>query len=192
MDYFESEPRVLILGESVYESEDGIPSPNVAAEMIQGVSSYEWNHSFFSRIQDMFSCPDDYDEVAPETYELNRESFWKRVSFYEYVQEPVTGPRARPSAAQWANAEHPFKEVVDKLLPDVIVALGFDNYSHLPDLGKEAREVVYRKNILQVWQYNLPGKNCFVCCIQHPSSFGFKKQIWTELFDRFLIQYGYV
>lgn len=191
-NYFSSTPKVLILGESVYKKEDEKkPGKNVAKKMIHGISTHEWNNSFFTRIQDMFSNEDDYNKIDDETYELSRALFWQRSAFYEYIQEPLEGVRTRPSEDQWANAQEPFLEVIEYLIPDIIIVLGNDNYKHLPNIGSNAKNIKIKNDIMEVWKYNIKEKTSYVCKVQHPSSFGFKKQKWMDLYEKFLKEYKF-
>jgi len=186
--YSEQDPRVLILGESVNNADKKL-SRNIAKELVYGLVHENWSHPFFSKIHDIYSNENHYSKTENGEYVFNREEFWNSVVFYEYVQEVLEGARIRPTQEQWDKSKDPFIEVISKLVPNIVIALGFENYTNLPLLGVEAKPIKVGENIMEIWKYTIQNNNIFVCKTMHPSAPGFSKDKWIKLYEKFLIAY---
>jgi hypothetical protein len=143
--------KVLILGESHY-GDVGTESPSFTEEVVR-----EWGqekrHRFFTVTQKLVSGVNPDHDVSEES----RAAFWEHVAFYNYVQVfPGPEPRIRPTQEMWSAAVSPFLLTFSELQPQVLVVLGKELRSYLPELPN----------------------NVQICKVQHPSSRGFQYQNW--------------
>jgi hypothetical protein len=90
----------------------------------------------------------------------DREGFWNRVAFYNYIQWWMPKARSRPTNAMWVEAKGPFRHTVDELEPHLIIALGFELHKRLRSIpiGPSDTDLVR---------------------IRHPSSMGFSYFEWS-------------
>jgi len=186
-NYLEQNTKILILGLSIYDKKK---SKHVVQEYIEGLINDDWNYPFFTKIQNIFSNPNHWDEITPERYALNKKLFWDDVCFYEYIQERMDNPKQKVPAKYWENSKGAFKEILQKLKPDIVIALGYEMYMNLPQEGSEGILIKHGNNIMETWKYNISGNDTYVCQVQHPSSVGFKQDIWIKLFEVFLKKFS--
>jgi len=122
--------RLLILGESHY-GEKGSEYPGFTSEVVK-----EWGQNkraaFFTKICNLCLNKED-NSVSDE----ERSDFWEKVSFYNYIQELLPGPRCRPTEEMWAAGATPFLQVVKDLKPNLILVLGKELEGHLPGIEKD-------------------------------------------------------
>lgn len=142
--------RVLILGESHYGDADTERS-SFTTEIVR-----EWGQEkrlrFFTMIQKLLlgHGPGWISDEA-------RAEFWEQVAFYNFVQAFVgTEPRTRPTREMWDAARMPFLATLAELQPQVLVVLGLELATNLPQVPP----------------------SIFVCKVPHPSSNGFSYQQW--------------
>lgn len=180
--YKASHPKLLILGESLY---DQLAQKDTVIEMIKRIMTDE-NYAFFTKLGNVFSNPEQWEYLGGDNYKLNKEKFWNDVAFYEYIQKPLSHAKEIVPPNLWEEAVEPFKEVLEFLQPDVVVALGYDTFEHLPVEG-EGGKVYKGKKEMPTRKYKLRnGKEVIVCGIQHPSSVGFSNEQWIKHFGKFL------
>ncbi len=182
-NYKKTNPKLLILGESFYGKSNG---GETVKEYIQSIVDGDWDYAFFTKLQNMFSNPEHWDEITKKNYELNRERFWHDVCFYEYIQHPMKEAKQAVPSHYWEEAKEPFMEVLKVLKPDIVLALGFETYHNLPQGGEEGKTIKWNNNYMETWKYNYNNKLTHVCKIQHPSSPGFSQDVWIGLMDKFL------
>lgn len=181
-NYDTNHPKILILGESLYDKKI---EKNTIIKMIKNLIEHE-NYAFFTKLEYIISKPEHWDSGDGVNYKLDREKFWNDISFYEYIQESLSGPKEKVPESYWINAKVPFEEVMNTLAPDIIVVLGYETYWNLPEGGKEGKVYDGKKNMI-TWKYTLKGgKKVFLCAFQHPSSFGFSSEQWIKHFGDFL------
>jgi hypothetical protein len=145
--------RVLVLGESHYgKPVELLPTFTQGVVRSLGIDS---RHRFFTATAKLLlNTP----PGIPLT-DCARASFWRRVAFYNYIQEFVgTVPRTRPTKEMWQQAGNYLPAVVAELNPQLMLVLGKALASWLPDLPA----------------------NLKVCRVPHPSSFGFKLGRWQQ------------
>jgi len=113
--------RLLILGESHYESNPG--EVNVATqgtltlECIQRAIQGDAGFGFYSKIADA---------VSGETLRTPEQcsGFWKRVTFYNYVQRLLNTAGERPSKADLSSAAPAFFDLLRLVEPDAVLVTG--------------------------------------------------------------------
>lgn len=181
-NYHKQDPKVLILGES-------IPIPDADSNWIinhlNGIIDGDFNDGYQTRVQDIISIPDDYVENSND-YVLDKKTFYDRIVFQEFIQEPLVKARERPSQEQWKNGKEYFKYLIKEYKPDIVLCTGIELYNNLPSDGSEyEKRIKTKKGEMNIWVYNYANKNTYVACIAHPSSFGFKKDLWIKLYEKF-------
>lgn len=110
--------RVLLLGESHYGDHIAADHRSYTADIVKRYAIDGPTIAYFTIVYRLLT-----NDAIP-TPSLRAE-FWNSVSFYNYVQNYVgTGPRQRPTTANWASGRLPFVQVIDALRPACVVVLG--------------------------------------------------------------------
>ncbi|HEV2303860.1 MAG TPA: hypothetical protein VGR91_20030 [Stellaceae bacterium] len=127
--------RLLLLGESAYSwweaDEQRHPSPEHSIDMVEwAVDNFPHCGRFFAML-----CRALANQQEPNKERLR--SVWDRVGFTNYVSTTVLeGTRARPSPAQWREANKSFLPDLSeffKVLPRRIIVLGKTMWGNMPD-----------------------------------------------------------
>jgi hypothetical protein len=141
--------RLLILGESHYGG-DGCHYSAFTTEVIRDMALVQGHLPFFSRVARLilggrggFSPPE-------------REEFWHRVAFYNFIQTALEQQGDRPTCEMWQAGREPFLQTVTELAPHIILVLGRELHRNLPPLPE----------------------GITVCPVQHPSAIGFSYDKW--------------
>ena len=119
--------RLLVLGESHYEEAD--------AGVVEGAGDFtghtreiveRWGRRgearkvFFANIYTLLTG-------EPWTVAGNHRALWDNLFFYNYVQTLVPGgARHRPTPKMFADSEPAFREVLEQIRPDAVLAVGED------------------------------------------------------------------
>jgi hypothetical protein len=189
-NYLNASPKLFILGESAYDVEhegDKDLLVNAITDLKNGKDTkytrYPQTKRFFTKVCNIFIDENHWD---------NPSSFWDDVCFYDYVQKIIDGPRQKIPSEYYKAAEPSFFEVLKKTKPDIVIALGTELYKKLPSFDGEPGKTIKIRGIdkvLETYKYNIKGKAVCVGGIQHPSSYGFKTDIWIKLCSNFLKEY---
>lgn len=182
-NYDKTSPKILILGESI---PDERISRQVVRNRVKSLINGKWNYAFFTKLQNMFSSEDQWNRVGVNNYELDHDAFWNSISFTEYVQAPLKSVRNRPTLEMWETAKDVFVEILKTLKPDIVIVIGFDTYNHLPEFGTDGKTIKWHEHQTETWVYKIGRKSIHLIKVQHPSSPGFKQEVWTHLFGVFL------
>jgi hypothetical protein len=144
--------RLLILGESHHGGE-GCDFAGFTAKVIRDEALGENGHprrKFFARVQRIIVGG------RGGFTDSEREDFWSRVAFYNFIQTALEEPRDRPTYEMWQAACEPFLLTLRELAPTLVLVLGVELQRGLPPLPE----------------------GIAVCSIQHPSSTGFSYDDW--------------
>jgi hypothetical protein len=125
--------KILVLGESHYTN--GQPgwesiTNDVVARFLayhQGQGQFESWMNTFTKFAKSFKQGQ---MTAPEIV-----AFWQSIVFYNFVQEPMSGPRVAPSAQQFKNSEAAFAQVLATHQPDLVIAWGGRLWNNIPKLA---------------------------------------------------------
>lgn len=181
--------RLLVLGESHYEEENGDGSTYRDAdatveETRNTVRKYgvkpEKRQVFFANLYTMLSG-------EPWALEASRlEPFWNSIFFYNYVQTLVPGgPRHSPSPSMWREAEKPFRTVIEEIAPEAILVVGKRLWSNMAQEDERLDE--QPDGLGLICGYHLPsGDTIPAACTRHPSSFGFRPMEWHPRIRHYL------
>ncbi len=149
--------RLLILGESHYGG-DGCHYPEFTTEVIQDMALEQGRLAFFSRVARLvvggrggFS-------------EAEREDFWQRIAFYNFIQTALEQQGDRPTYEMWQAAREPFLQTLEELKPHLILILGIELSRNLPEIPPEIS----------------------VCAVRHPSAIGFSYDAWQPTVQNLL------
>ena len=141
--------RLLILGESHYGG-DGCHYPAFTSEVIRDMALQKGRLPIFSRVHRLvvggrggFS-------------EAEREDFWHRVAFYNFIQTALEQQGDRPTYEMWQAGREPFLQTLRELAPSIVLVLGVELHRNLPPMPD----------------------GISVCAIQHPSAIGFSYDEW--------------
>jgi hypothetical protein len=169
--YNAHETKVLCLGESHYGS--GTEGLHFTKNVIESYYNIDNNWRFFNGIlRTIWGTTD------------GKKDKLQHIAFYNYVQEIVgKNPRNRPSNQAWKDAEVPFREVISKLQPKIIICFGKGLYYNLPKGGTLSESQLFSKQWSEAWKYDFGGYGIEVIGLFHPASpHGFNA---TDYFDGF-------
>lgn len=163
---------IMILGESLYEWEDGVSTPDRTKILVGENATGEWSHRQFTILCKTFMG----EEISIET----KNAFWNSVAYYNFIQEMVGGKaRKRPTWQMWQDAAKPFFEILQKLQPACLLVAGKNLWDNLPKPMKTGPNLRIDNEIMETRYYATHGANMILAgYINHPASFGFKKDYW--------------
>ena len=184
-NYKKQDIKILILGEST-NGPDDLTNTEID-DQIQWIINGNWKHAFYTKILNCFSSQSKLNEGFKNTKE-NRQIFWNDVCFYEYIQEKLSKPREKVKKELWDSAKEPFKEVLTKLKPDIVLAIGNETYDNLPQEGDGWKTISKAGTCMETWLYKINRRQIYVCKLKHPSGFGFKSKTAELLFENFLFE----
>ena len=144
--------RVFILGESHHGGE-GCDYAGFTTKVIHDEALGENGHprrKFFARIQRLIVGG------RGGFTDTEREDFWSRVAFCNFIQTALEGPRVRPTYDMWQAAREPLLLTLRELAPMLVLVLGVELNRGLPPFPEDIA----------------------ICAIQHPSSPGFSYNEW--------------
>ena len=187
--------KVLVLGESHYCPEmNGVPPcrcenpaerpdcKNFTKDVIRDVV-YHYSGEPYMRT---FACFERavFGQVPSQE---EREAFWNSVSFYNYLQFAMSGPRL-PIKRSTKESEEAFRQVLDCLMPDKVIIWGRKLYNIMPYWeGHDAGIIAKSGQHTDGWVYNINGKDIPCMMVHHPSSPSGKNwEYWHPLYDSFL------
>jgi hypothetical protein len=189
--------RILVLGESHYHSCEDDPA---CREETDETVRTAYHSQMTYKVVDWWK---DKPHRSPLSYRVpklfgedQKEVFWPKVAFYNYVQEFV-GPaaRVRPSEELWAERRNAqaFQEVLDTLRPDRILVLGKKLWTNLesksPPLARrpEVEEGLPVSSTLNVrdhvdkgcyWYFTSSDHRALAMPIMHPAAVRFSLDEW--------------
>jgi len=105
-----------------------------------------------------------------------RARFWQRVAYYNYVQESVgyfgvSGRPPKPSKKMWQAAKPAFRSLIEVLKPSLVVVLGYELWSELPEEDGKLNDVSVEGKVLQRCIYSLAdGRAVVACRVRHPAA----------------------
>lgn len=144
--------RVLALGESHY-ADDNLNRDTFTSDIVRECV-YQGRFAFFTKVAKLLRGMDAKSRIPNDVLH----DTWDRIAFYNYIQQPLSGPRIRPTNEMWNEAGRIFPDVLRKLEPQIIVVLGkglSSNFTAPPLI-----------------------ETCFT---EHPSSPSFKYEPWLTL-----------
>ena len=180
--------KILVLGESHYCAElaDAISelTNKIIKDLIDPDSEWEpYKNTYTKFIKSLTGHLDNL--------EFNdKKEAWEHLGFYNYVQEPMTGARISPTSEDFKNSEKAFWEILNELKPDLIIVWGTRLYNNLPQGGKQLEYFTVQNKYgddiyIEIWSYEIDGKNTPIIGINHPSS-GFDTKFWYKVIKGFV------
>lgn len=191
--------RILVLGESHYcpleLAESGRCYPCCRDELMdercfsqtEGVISdivYAYNGEPYMQT---FLCFERAVMGRPMSQE-EREDFWQRVVFYNYVQYAVKASRTAPERELFVKSEPAFKELLEQYMPDYIIVWGVRLYNNMADWGGVASKLyINDSDFTDIWTYTISGKDIPALKVHHPSfPTGKCWEYWHLFYEKFL------
>lgn len=116
-----------------------------------------------------------------------RESFWNSVSFYNYLQFAMSGPRL-PINRPTRESEEAFRQVLGHLMPDKVIIWGRKLYNIMPYWdGHDAEVTTPNGQRTDGRVYHINGKDILCMVVHHPSCPSGKNWgYWHSLYTSFL------
>ena len=156
--------RVMVLGESHYCEDPADATPDMTQAVLEWMfnSSAEaepWMNTF-TKFASALS--------GQQENRFSSEAVWDEVLFYNFIQEPISGPRQAPSEEQRVAAQGAFLEVIEHYRPDLVLAWSHSRvYDYLPNEGHQGADCCG----VETWIYPLSdGHEVRVLPVQHPAS----------------------
>ena len=116
--------RLLILGESHYGDAKG-ETPDLTRNCVSQHASRTWNHRFFTMLTQLVTGEDHF--------LVDRQAFWAKVSFYNYVQRSVADSwGVAPSDDDFARNESALRAVIERLNPTHVLVCSWRLWDNLP------------------------------------------------------------
>lgn len=176
--------KVLVLGESHYcanPETEATPflTINIIADLLNPDSEWEaYKNTYTKFIKSLTGCVDGLEQSV-------KEKAWQHIMFYNYVQTPMSGTRVAPTASDFQSSATAFFEVLERYIPDIVIAWGQRLYNNLPQGGKQLPDLTidsgrFAGNATELWSYQVAGKSIAVMPITHPSA-----AYSTECFNAF-------
>ena len=188
--------RLLLVGESHYSEEPDPPDDLTTQVVDVYIDRGRGGHRFYNGMLRAILGLD----ARPSRDE--RDSFYNAVAFYNFVQHPLEGPRARPNAEQWKYGRAVFPSCLDRLKPSHVVVFGFGlwcnmGYERLTlDSGLEQdllryfperdQEKVRKHPDEWIGRYSHSGGTSLVMWVRHASAPGFNAEHWHPVLQWFL------
>lgn len=167
-NYGTNDDRLLILGESHY-GPASMPG-NSTKTLTQEYVDEKWNHRFWTNIMQVVN--------GQPHEEIDRAEFWRRVAFYNYVQQPVAEtPGVAPACEMFTASKAAFFSVLDSLKPKAILVLSKRLWENLPSEGRPSQEIRCPDGSRESWVYAYNGGEALASWIPHPS-YGFAWREW--------------
>lgn len=166
--------KVLVLGESHY-CDEGLSDEklssftrNVLDCYLDPEERYSWMRTFvkFERA------------LANADTNIDSESIWNHLMFYNYLQRTLQGPRMA-GEKYYEEAKKPFFAILEKYKPDYIIVWGRRLFVNLP--SENVLEGEYMPSIeINIWSYQIDGHTIKVLPVVHPSG-GFLWGYWHDV-----------
>ena len=189
IDYFNSEPRILIVGESHYllpednpyyeKNKDEVNSPekDFTRNVVQ---TFCIDHK---KVQPMFDnlnrCLFGKRDMKKITLDM-RKAKWQQLAFYNFVQRPMENNQKRPTGEDLENGWKVFAELIKILQPTECIFIGVAaaDSSYNPYKCRHGKEKV--GNVVpRLFSVKIEEQTCQCIAIKHTSHhFSWKK--WRE------------
>lgn len=168
--------RVMVLGESHYCADLRDATADLTERVFQ--RQFDSSTEFEGWMNTYTKFASALSGEQEDRYTCQR--VWDEVLYYNFVQEPLTGPRTAPTKEMLVASEPAFWEVLEQYQPDVVLVWGQSRlYDHLPDAGYQGEEV----DGVESWVYELKnGKKVKVLPTQPQAS---PLRSGTQLFRAF-------
>jgi hypothetical protein len=117
--------RILLVCESHYGAKKN-ERPSVTPEIVKALALEEQHplatrklrrHPHFTKIMTAVM------NVKRRFDRAEKREFWNRVAYYHFLQKFISGPRVLPSEEAWERGKIAFAEVLDVLVPNLIICL---------------------------------------------------------------------
>lgn len=166
--------KVLVLGESHYCDEDlsdeelSSFTRDVLKCYLSSEERYGWMRTFVKFEH----------ALANADANIDSNSIWSRLMFYNYLQRTLQGPRMA-GEKYYEEAKKPFFAILEKYKPDYIIVWGRRLFLNLP--SENVLEGEYMPSIeINIWSYQIDGHTIKVLPVVHPSG-GFLCGYWHEV-----------
>lgn len=140
--------RVMVLGDSHYCADPKDATPDLTQKVFGWVFDPSCAHEGWMNTYTKFASV----LSGKQEDRSSSKEVWDEVLFYNYVQEPLSGPRTEPTMEMMEAAQAPFMEVLEQYQPDVVFAWSQSRvYDHLPNAGVQGEPI----DGVETWVYTL-------------------------------------
>lgn len=192
-EYYNSEHRLLIVGESHYLIDDK-EDPEKVEKNKEEAEQQDFTRNVIQtfcidnkKLQPTFDnltrCLFDKQKMKKITLEM-REDMWRHLAFYNFVQRPMENNLQRPTAKDIQTGWNVFAELTKVLRPTECVFIGFataDSYN--PYKCRRSKEKVGRY-AARLFSVPLDDQNtCRCIAIKHTSQY-FSWEKWRKILEK--------
>ena len=171
--------KVLVLGESHYCDED-LSDEELSSFTREVLDCYLKPEERYSWMRTFLKFERALSNADPN---IDSESIWNHLMFYNYLQFPLRGPRMAGDSRRYEDATTPFFAILKTYQPDYIIVWGRRLLVNLPHENGE--EVDFMPSIdMNSWRYKIDGNAIKVLPICHPSV-DFSWKYWHEIIVEF-------
>lgn len=182
-EYQTQEFKILILGESHYlgekDFEDYLKTHKrielITSNVINDYLNYKKSGKNFVRWMNTFTKFSNALNAKKSTSN-DVLVLWENLAFYNYVQVPTSGPRVSPTKEEFNLSFNAFKDVVEKIKPNLIFFWGHRLWNNFPKENYRSLTKGANKIHFLTLSSNFP-----FMVVPHPSSskfnYGIKKEI---------------
>ena len=175
--------RMMALGESHYCANPCDADSGMTNRIIRLLFEPDREHEGFMNTYTKFERA-----LAGKPLSLaEKEQWWNRILFYNYVQSPISGPRKEPTRQEFADSEAAFFEVLETYRPDGVLVWGKRLYDNLPKRGRQLDDLILPDgDSIETWAYDLhDGHTVRLLPITHPSA-AFTTGYWHVAISTFI------
>lgn len=175
--------KMLVLGESHYCADPADATPEITNRIIKLLFDPNAEHEDFMNTYTKFERA-----LAGKPLSFaEKEQWWNKIIFYNYVQTPLSGPRKEPIQQEFTDSEAAFFEVLEMYRPDCVVVWGKRLYNNLPKRGRQLDDLILPDGDgFETWAYDLPdGHTVELLPITHPSA-AFIPKYWHKVIWAFI------
>ena len=171
--------KVLVLGESHYCDEDlsdeelSSFTRDVLDCYLNSEERYSWMRTFL-----MFERA-----LSNADPNIDSNSIWNHLIFYNYLQSPLRGPRMAGDSRRYEDATTPFFAILKTYQPDCVIVWGRRLLVNLPHEHRENGKFMPSID-MNFWRYKIDGKTIKILPIYHPSV-DFSWKYWHEVIVEF-------
>ena len=180
-NYYKQDFKILILGESHHLETSDFEAylrdekdiENITIYVLRRFLNYKQNYTNFGRWMNTFTK---FNNVffGKKISSIETIIFWENCSFYNYVQNPTTGPRISPTNAEFKDSINPFLSVLEETKPNIIFIWGYRLWNNLP------KDELYNKINFQNTEIHLYNK-IPIKVLPHPSTKQFNYNLSKEM-----------
>ena len=175
--------KIMVLGDSHYCADEADAVPSLTNDIVRYYLDAKSENEGWMQTYRKF----ERSLVGRETTKEDSVRIWKSLMFYNFLQEPLSGPRKAGTAEQYRDSAGSFFDVIDEYRPDVIIVWGKRLWDNLPaERWTSAPAMEYDGVNIENGYYSLTGGGRVkTFCVIHPSA-GYAWDWWYKVISKMM------